>query len=577
MSARAPSGTAPARPEGRTLSDAAVKAVAGWVSQLQRTLKTCRLYDAGNPTVVRFREELFTSLERLLGEHGAFELRFAAEDVTCDGVSQKPARSREDNLAFVFHRDGVRGLGFQPGVRPPELTALVDATLAVSGQNLVGDDLVTLLWEADLRAIEIDYIPAEGDLGGESGPDAADAGGPLLPWPTPAAEPEPAPAGPDAGEDGPERSEDWKLGDLTVEVEATFAELDALAPVEVERFRHEYEAEHRVPLVTAANAIAHACLHADADDGDRQELGRFLPRVLRGALTAGRWADALDTLRLVRGLHEPSWSEETFAQELLQPVSIQRAVEQLDGQALPQLAEFVALTLEVGDPGLDWMMLTLCESQRQEVRLALAESLSQRCQDHPERLAPWLSDPRWYVVRNVVTILGWIGGAAVAGLLQAALRHPDARVHAAVVQALQHVDLRHARPVLVRALDGADTPMFVQVLHQLSGGRDPATARFVFGFVQQDRFLERPAEERRAVYAAIASVGGDELVHELEAELLRGPWFDREREIHRHAMARCLALIATPQAVIVLQRGAQSRRDPVRLACQSALHALESR
>ena len=34
---------------------AAVQAAAAWVAQLLRTLKTCRLYDEANPTVVRFR------------------------------------------------------------------------------------------------------------------------------------------------------------------------------------------------------------------------------------------------------------------------------------------------------------------------------------------------------------------------------------------------------------------------------------------------------------------------------------------------------------------------------------------
>ena len=54
----------------------------------------------------------------------------------------------------------------------------------------------------------------------------------------------------------------------------------------------------------------------------------------------------------------------------------------------------------------------------------------------PARLAPWISDPRWYVVRNVVHILGWVGGAGVVPLLQNAVKYPDPRVTAEVVSAL---------------------------------------------------------------------------------------------------------------------------------------------
>lgn len=569
-------------PESRTLSDAAVKAVGIWVAQLGRTLKTCRLYDATNPTVVKFREELFGALQRLLGEYGPFTVRFMTDDVTCDGVSLHPARSREDNLAFTFHRDGVRSLTFESGVVPGELDCVVDAVLSVSGQNLEGDDLVTLLWEADLRHIGIDYIPAEGDLGGVEAPaESGDPNAALLPWPT-AGEihaDEVTDEGSDAalatGLDHEERSEDWLLGDLTIEVEATFAELDAMAPVEVERFGREYTAEHNVPSVAAAIAIAHACMNASASAEDKQEMVQFLPRVLRAALSSGRWADAADALRLVREAADRNWSEESFVQELMQPVSIARTVEQLDRQPMAQVGEFLALASALGDPGIDWITLVLCDSQQQEARIALAEALSHRCHDNPERLAPWLSDPRWYVVRNIVTILGWIGGPAVAGLLQTALRNPDLRVHAAVVAALANVELKHARPVLVRAIDSADSKLFAQILHMLSGARDPATARFVFAFVQQERFQERPSDERRAIYAAIASVGGDELVTELENELLKGNWFDREQEIHRHAIARCLAMIGTPFALTVLHRGAGSKREPVRQACTTALAIVE--
>ena len=579
MLVRSRSGGSESEAESRTLSDAAVKAIGSWVGQFGRTLKTCRLYDATNPTVIKFREDLFGALQRLVGEFGAFTLRFMADDVTCDGVSLHPSRSREDNLAFVFHRDGVRGLLFESGVTSSELEQIVDAVLLVSGQNLEGDDLVTLLWEADLRNVSIDYIPAEGDLGGaEAPPDAAGAGEALLPWPA-ASEISAEELGDEptaSASDHEERSEDWLLGDLTIEVEATFAELDALAPAETERFRREYDAEHGVPSVAAAIAIANACMHASANLDDQQEMLKFLPRVLRSAMATGRWADASDALRLVRESSAGAWSDEGFVQELMQPVSIARSVEQLDRQESPQIADCLAFSAALGDPGIDWLTLLLCDSQRQEARIAFAEALAQRCRTNPERLAAWLADPRWYVVRNIVTILGWIGGPAVAGLLQTALRNSEPRVHAAVIAAMANVELRHARPVLIRALDSADSRLFAQILQQLSGARDPATARFVFAFVQQERFQERPSDERRAIYAAIASVGGDELVGELEAELLKGNWFDREQEIHRHAIARCLALIGTPYALTVLHRGAASKREPVRLACATALSLTEA-
>jgi len=557
------------RAEERAALDPSVKAADKWLHMFARTLKTCRLYDAGNPAAVRFREELAASLEALLAEWGAVTYRFDSDDVTCDGHSLYPARSREDNLAFAFYRDGVRGLRLEPGADARECNALVDAVLSVTGQNLDGDDLVTLLWEANLRHVEVDYIPAEGEAG--SGEAAPDEGGALLPWPTKDGDADGKAAGEPSS--GPERAEDWSLGQLTEEVEATFAELDYMSRHEVQRFMREFEAERKVTPATAALAVAHACLGAEANDDDRKEFARFLPRVLRAAIAAGAWTDAREALRLVRACGSGEWSDETFAQEVSQPVSITRAAETLDTQNAGSVSEFVALASELGPAALDWLTLTLSECQTRMARQLVAEAIAVRAHEDPSRLGPWLNDPRWYVVRNVVHILGWVGGAGIVPLLQTAVRYPDPRVAAEVVTALQGVELRLARPVLIRALEGADTKLFCQILQQLSAARDPAVARYVTAFIAQERFLQRSVEERRAIYAAIASTGGDEVVGELDEAMNSGNWFDREQEVHRHAVARCLARIGTPKAIAALQAGAQSKRAPVRQACAAALQS----
>src|SRR5262245_49629641 len=97
-------------PGAETVSDVTVKAASAWVNQFARTLKTCRLYDANNPTVVRFRQELSTALRRLVDVEGEITLRFTQDDVLLEDVSLYPAKSRDDNLALPFHRDGVRSL-----------------------------------------------------------------------------------------------------------------------------------------------------------------------------------------------------------------------------------------------------------------------------------------------------------------------------------------------------------------------------------------------------------------------------------------------------------------------------------
>ncbi len=564
--------------------DAAIRAAGIWVHQLARTIKTCRLYDAENPAVVRFRNELVASAVRTLEQHGPLRLKFTAEDVLCEDVSLYPARSRDDNLALPFYRDGIRFLTLTPGILPREVDALVDAILRVTGQANADDDLVTVLWESALSHVDVEYVPAQGDIGGGGaqtpGPDEETA---LLPWPAaPAESGETADATvTEASEEearefasGSARSDDWEADDQTVEIEAGFIELDSLAPSEVQRFQRELAEERRVPILTATIAIAEACLAAEATPEDRREFGRFLPRLLRQAVAQGEWLEARESLRLLAGTSAEDWSPEGFAQELLQPISVSSLVGRLDAQNEDAGNEFIAFALHLGDSAVDLMNLVLAETQVRRLRRMLAEAIAGLCRDNPERLAPWLADPRWYVVRNTVHILGWIGGSPIAGLLQSAARHPDSRVKQEVVAALGTVEPRLARPLLLRLLENADTKRFCAVLHQLSGARDAAVARLLFAYLTDTQFDARALEERQAIFSALASTAGDELLPDIEAELHKANWFARNAEAHRHAIARVVARIGTAEARFVLERGAQSRRPPVRKACLDALQGM---
>jgi HEAT repeat protein len=158
--------------------DAAVKAARQWVNQLARTIKSCRLYDsATNPVVERARLELAQALQRLLEQHGPMALRFTSNDILAEGASLYPARSRDDNLALPFYRDGIRKITFSPGIEPAEIGVLVDAIMQVTGHKRIEDDLVTTLWQAHLRHMEVEYVPAEAEGGMGSTPGGSGGAG----------------------------------------------------------------------------------------------------------------------------------------------------------------------------------------------------------------------------------------------------------------------------------------------------------------------------------------------------------------------------------------------------------------
>ena len=170
----------------RTSSEAATdpagsREVGQWLTHFGRTCKTCRLYDVNNPTVVRFREDLYQGLRTLLEGFGDLTLEITSREMSFRDAVVYRATSRDDNLAGVLHRDGIRRLTFLKEVAGAELDAFVDLILHVTGQSGGEDDIVTLLWEANLPSIAIVAAPLEGDVDGAGEEGAGDAE--PLPWP----------------------------------------------------------------------------------------------------------------------------------------------------------------------------------------------------------------------------------------------------------------------------------------------------------------------------------------------------------------------------------------------------------
>ena len=563
--------------------DSALLAEVGiWVGQLVRALKTSRLYDEANPTVVRVREELAASLISLHAIRGPIHLQVGAHALSVSGHELQSARPGDDNLAAVLHRDGIRALTIEPGMDARELNALVDLILKVTGPFAGDDDLVTLLWDADLPHVMIESVPLEGEADG-GGEEESDTG-PGAAWPrqqaggAPAPGPEASPRGAASPESGmrpnrdSSRSDDWTTGDGPANIEQAFDELETGALTEIARFQQDCEDERRRPIPAHAMRILDDCFAGRLTDTDRIALGVFVPGVLRETLALGDWKAASQALATLRSCR-PDWPVEEFCAELCGPQAdvTRRVVAALDGQVAQGVDAFLSLIRELGAPAADWLMHVLAGSEQKEVRRPLARVIAELIADQPERIIPWLTDDRWYVVRNAVHILGWIGGDETTGYLVVPSQHPEVRVRQEVVAALSQASSEGARSILMAMLGAAEAPLFIAILHRLALDAHALVQEGLLGLLRDENFAHRSEPERRALLGALAT-RGDAVLPALEEELNAGggSWFARRPEPDHTAIALCISRIATPAAREVLERGLRSARKEVRRACRIA-------
>jgi HEAT repeat protein len=560
-------------------------ATAGWFRLLARGLKVFRLYRPENPIVTLTQDNLANGLAGLLQDHGALQLHFAPNEIRLgDEVivragqnSGEIGNAALDLLPFLFYRDGVRHMRILPGTPRGEMDLWFDALRMAGAGPASNDDLVTLLWQANLSHIQTESVPYEQTIYLSSRPSGARRGGSSRAQTfvaTPEGEEIRAEIGQITGPQGLHKDtfDDWALPSDRVEVPAAWEKLKAASAPARARLIKEWEAELATPWTVKAPMVLKRVRTLLPGDESRAAVGHALATWLGTAIVNGTWEEAEQALALLR-LTDPGL--EVCGRELdasLEGIDKAEIAERLDEATAEEHARFAALAVGLGPHAVDLLTGILGNASRSRTRAAASTALSFLCQEQPELLAPYLQDSRWFLVRNLVFVLGQIGGTEVAGLLRTAALHPEPRVRRQVVQALGSVPRAERLPILFAQLDSQDGQLLAAALAMLMREKDRQVARALLDRIEAPDFESRPEAIRRSLFGALAEVADDAAVPALEALLHRGGWFAR-RTLERVAAARVLQKIGTEKALAALEAGLRSRNDAVRAAALDALDA----
>lgn len=110
----------------------------------------------------------------------------------------------------------------------------------------------------------------------------------------------------------------------------------------------------------------------------------------------------------------------------------------------------------LGPLAIEPLLEQLADEPDMAQRKTLVDLLSSTAAMHISELGAHVTDPRWYVVRNVVSILGSTKSSAVLPYMERTIRHPEARVRREVVRALSCIADRMAHELLIAALSDED-------------------------------------------------------------------------------------------------------------------------
>jgi len=123
-----------------------------------KVVKVVSMYPANNPLPQSMRRSFAEKLVSLVDEYGLIAIRVGKGKLQYEGEAVYEDRSKEDALAALFFETGITLFEFRAGLDVGDVYRLLDAVrtyLNAPGRN---QDLVGLIWEAEINGFRIETL-----------------------------------------------------------------------------------------------------------------------------------------------------------------------------------------------------------------------------------------------------------------------------------------------------------------------------------------------------------------------------------------------------------------------------------
>jgi HEAT repeat protein len=530
--------------------------------QFVKTAKTVRLYLANNPMHQKFLSDLFERFELYLRVHGALRLKVRQHAFAVDGEVVYEQEGRQDNLAFRCYVDGITELTFHEGLELSELVEFLEVVGSDQDPNAMDDDLVSLLWKRDLphiATVVVDDLPEQPDFL----PDQAELKTPDLQLIVQ----QEVVSLPPAAFDGPKRLEHPMV-------------IFKLTEEEIHQLKRQITKEQQRDAVAQLLDILTVMLEIELDETSFGEILEIMEKLVDLFLERGDLYRAASCATTVRQLYDhPPQQAEVFKSSLHQflvrlgtPDRLEKLATVLNKEKsldAPSLTAFIqAMTPQALGPLSDLLGAVVV----MKTRKVICDAMVPLGQDHLEVLAGRLKDDRWFVVRNLIYVMGRIGGAKVIDYLAPLVRHPEQRVRKEAIKTLDGMDSENVIDLLLECLSDQESSVRIMVMRALARRKTPRVIEPLTALIEERHFAAKDVSEKLEAFVALGSSGRPEAVAVLKQYLKGSSWWRRsEHEQLCWCAAYALKQMGTDEAIALLEEGSQHASRGLQDACLAAL------
>jgi len=532
------------------------------VQGLLKAKKLLKMYPDNNPIYIKASEESYNKFKSFFELNNELLLKIRQHEIIFNTNQIYHNPQKDDNLALFFFKDGIKELTFLNGLGMNEFENFIKILNTDFENEAFDDDIVTLLWEQDFEHIK--YIVDEEVLSDEE-------------------------------EDEKNRlyekakdqlySDDDLLRAYHDGLKTTEKEKSNLVPVDEEELKNiviETEKEDTLARVDKVIIILFELLYQTREKLFFSEIVGFLENTMGYCIKNGNFKRTLFIINSIRSvIKEKSIDEENIRtlKKIFTSISskpfILEICNVIDSESVIDEDELVDFVKNLDRTSISTFMNQLGELQSIKGRRLLINVLSVIGRLDMESISKGLYDSRWYVVRNIIAILGKIADARAVEYLTKTLSHPDQRVRKETIKTMGSIGGTVILPHLKKALTDSDPSVRIPVVRILGNSKTEGAKKILLSELLSKDFASKDFIEKKEFFEAITHWQDQEVNDFLFTTLKKKKiWKKTKNDETRACAAYAIGIIGDKEAIPLLEQAQNSKNKLLKTFSSTAIKQL---
>ncbi len=571
-----------------TEKKAGIKMAADVLQSLSRAIKALKLYPDNSPVRQKFISDLTGKFTGFLEEYGDLTLTVKQFDLLYQGEVVYSQNVKEDSIAFKFFGDGIRELAFSENLDERELLDFIDVVRGNRERDEDDDDIVTLMWEKEFKNIRYIVIEEGGET--EGGQDTKEStasesavgrSGAAL---SSAHKAESRP-----GQTQTETETSLKSTGVELEIEQIygkpFAEIFVLTPEETGKLKQEMEQEAKSDLILEMLDILFHILEIEEDTDSYSEIMTYIEKTIKTMIVSGDYTNAISSMNRIKTIYDsekessPKHAEAAIGviDALGDDEFLKQLTQSLNASKDDHIDEIYTILTMLNNKSISPLTEMLSNLEQMKNRRVVCDALAVIARDNLDAVLKKLQDDNWYIVRNIVYVLGRIGDARVISHLKRIKDHREPKVRKEIIHTLSEIKSDEAKNMLASYLNDSDNTVRVSALKRISFMEHRKAVPDILRIISSEEFDSKENYEKKELFEALAILGGKDQLPYLKDLLMKKSWIfgrtkaDELRLLSVHALRK----MNIPGAIDIVREGALSSDKVIRKICEDALKEAE--